>query len=191
MGAMASHITNVMTVYSTGYSGADLRKHKSSASLAFERGIHRLPVNSPHKGPVESVFICWRYHALRNPSIQLYYLEHFSALWTKKFFFCLQSCSGLVVVRYIIHPWTRDSYFRNFKYRLDNVDGNCYPPSTPWWDLFDFYTELVLLISHRKWMSLFCEQYPSKLILPKEILFSLHLIAWIYKYLVIDDYKET
>ena len=28
------------------------RKHQSSASLAFVRGIHRWPVNSPHKGPV-------------------------------------------------------------------------------------------------------------------------------------------
>ena len=31
---------------------ADQRKHQSSASLAFVRGIHRSPVNSPHKGPV-------------------------------------------------------------------------------------------------------------------------------------------
>ena len=37
---------------STVYSGADQRKHQSSASLAFVRGIHRWPVNSPHKGPV-------------------------------------------------------------------------------------------------------------------------------------------
>ena len=28
------------------------RKYKSSASLFFARGIHKLPVNSPHKGPV-------------------------------------------------------------------------------------------------------------------------------------------
>ena len=28
------------------------RNHQSSASLAFVRGIHRGPVNSPHKGPV-------------------------------------------------------------------------------------------------------------------------------------------
>ena len=34
------------------YSGADQRKHQSSASLAFLREIHRWPVNSPHKGPV-------------------------------------------------------------------------------------------------------------------------------------------
>ena len=32
--------------------GPDQRKHQSSASLAFVRGIHRWPVNSPRKGPV-------------------------------------------------------------------------------------------------------------------------------------------
>ena len=30
----------------------DQREDQSSASLAFVRGIHRWPVNSPHKGPV-------------------------------------------------------------------------------------------------------------------------------------------
>ena len=33
-------------------SSADQRKHQSSASLAFVRGIHRWPVNSTHKGLV-------------------------------------------------------------------------------------------------------------------------------------------
>ena len=41
-----------MIVDSTVYSGADQRKHQGSASLAFVRGIHRWPVNSPHKWPV-------------------------------------------------------------------------------------------------------------------------------------------
>ena len=31
---------------------AQVKKHQSSASLAFVRGIRRWPVNSPHKGPV-------------------------------------------------------------------------------------------------------------------------------------------
>ena len=42
---MASQITNVS-------SGADQRKHQSSASLAFVQGIHRSSVNSQHKEPV-------------------------------------------------------------------------------------------------------------------------------------------
>ena len=54
-------------VYSAVYSGADQRKHQSSSSLAFVRGIHRWPVNSPHKGPVmrtmfpfDDVFLQWQ-----------------------------------------------------------------------------------------------------------------------------------
>ena len=52
MSAIASQITSLTVVYSTVYSGADQRKHESSASLALVRGIHRGPVNSPHKWPV-------------------------------------------------------------------------------------------------------------------------------------------
>ena len=52
MGAMASQITSLTIVYSSVYLGADERKHQSSASLAFVRGIHRSPVNSPRKWPV-------------------------------------------------------------------------------------------------------------------------------------------
>ena len=52
MGMIASQITNLTTVYSTVCSDADQRKHQSSASLAFVRGIHRGPVNSLHKWPV-------------------------------------------------------------------------------------------------------------------------------------------
>ena len=50
MNAMVSQITSLTIAYSTVYSGADQRK-QSSASLAFVRGIHRWPVNSPHKWP--------------------------------------------------------------------------------------------------------------------------------------------
>ena len=52
MSTMASQTTSFMIVYPTIYSGADQRKHQSSASLAFVGGIHRWPVNYPHKGPV-------------------------------------------------------------------------------------------------------------------------------------------
>ena len=52
MDAIASQITSLTIVYSNIYSGADQSKHQSSASLAFVWGIHRGPVNSPHKWPV-------------------------------------------------------------------------------------------------------------------------------------------
>ena len=67
MGAMASQITSLAIVNSTIYSDADQRKHQSSASLVFVLGIHRWPVNSPHKGPVtrkmfpfDDVIMKWR-----------------------------------------------------------------------------------------------------------------------------------
>ena len=52
MSAIASQIPGATIVCSTVCSAADQWKHQSSASLAFVRGIHRWPVDSPHKGPV-------------------------------------------------------------------------------------------------------------------------------------------
>ena len=52
MGAIASQITSLTIVYSTDYSDVDQRKHQSSAPVAFVWGIHRGPVNSPHRWPV-------------------------------------------------------------------------------------------------------------------------------------------
>ena len=52
MGAIASQFTSITIVYSTVYSDADQRKHQSSASLAFVRGIHRGPVIFTYKWPV-------------------------------------------------------------------------------------------------------------------------------------------
>ena len=68
MGTIASQITSFTIVYSIVYSDADHRKHQSSASLAFVCGIHRGPVNSPHKWPVtrkmfpfDDVVISWSF----------------------------------------------------------------------------------------------------------------------------------
>ena len=52
MSAIASQVASLTIVYSTVYPGADQCKHQSSASLAFVWGIHRGPMNSPHKWPV-------------------------------------------------------------------------------------------------------------------------------------------
>ena len=53
MSAVASQITSLTIVYSTVFSDAGQRKHPSSASLVFVWGIHRWPVNSPHKWPAK------------------------------------------------------------------------------------------------------------------------------------------
>ena len=85
MGTIASQITSLTIVYSTVYSGADQSKHQSSASLAFVWGIHRGPVNSPHKWPVtrklfpfDDVIMILRKHAgLRTvPSVPPDQLTH-------------------------------------------------------------------------------------------------------------------
>ena len=61
---LASRIIGVSIVYSTVCSGADQRKHQSSATLAFARRIHWSPVYSPHKGPMtrKKASIWWRHH---------------------------------------------------------------------------------------------------------------------------------
>ena len=55
MDTIASQITSLAIVFSTVYLDTDQRKHQSSASLAFVWGIHRGPVNSPHKWPVTRI----------------------------------------------------------------------------------------------------------------------------------------
>ena len=75
MGAMAFQITSLVIVYSTVYSSADKRKHQSYASLAFVRGIHRWPVNSPYNWsvmrkmfPFDDVIMMnsiWVYHFMK------------------------------------------------------------------------------------------------------------------------------
>ena len=67
MSTLTSKITSLTIVYSTVNSGADQRKHQSSASLTFVRGIYQWPANSPHKLPVtrENVSIWWRHRVLQ------------------------------------------------------------------------------------------------------------------------------
>ena len=52
LSVIASQIIGVSIICPTVCSSADQRKHWSSASLAFDRGIHRWAVDSPHKRPV-------------------------------------------------------------------------------------------------------------------------------------------
>ena len=53
MSNMASQTTGISFVCPIICSGPYKRKHQSSASLDFVRGIHRWLVDSPHKGPVK------------------------------------------------------------------------------------------------------------------------------------------
>ena len=66
MSAMASPITGVWTACSVVCSGYHQRKHQSSASLAFVRGIPWWPVDTPHKGQWR-----WKCHLLMTSSYSL------------------------------------------------------------------------------------------------------------------------
>ena len=103
MSAMASQIASLTIVYSTVYSGADQRKHKSSAFLAFVRGIHRSPVNSPDKGPVtrKMISIWWRHHVIKRHMFLPFHLQPTSPHqpWSSRFLltgWCTNQCRSLV-----------------------------------------------------------------------------------------------
>ena len=99
MGPIASQITSLTIVYSTAYSEADQRKHQSSASLAFVRGIHRWPVNSTHKWPVTrkmlpfgDVIMFWA--TLSNTSTPRENLSQY--YWPQRFIFLYSSICKLL-----------------------------------------------------------------------------------------------
>ena len=94
MGTVSSQITSLTIVYTTVYSGADQRKHQSSASLAFVREIHRGPVNSPHKWPVTrkmfpfgdvimNIYVGWLHFVVLKES--LYFTSQFTKICSSKY----------------------------------------------------------------------------------------------------------
>ena len=70
MSTIASQITSFAIVYSTVYSGADQRKHQSSASLAFVRGIHR-EFPAQRTSIAEKFSFWWRHHVFVQYSMSL------------------------------------------------------------------------------------------------------------------------
>ena len=61
MGVITSQITDLTIVYTNVYSGADQRKHQSSASLAFVRELTgEFPAQMA--SDAENVSIWWRHH---------------------------------------------------------------------------------------------------------------------------------
>ena len=95
MGMIASQITSLTIVYSIVYSDADKKKHQSSASLAFVRGIHRGPVNSPRTNG-----------QLRG---KCYYLM--TSSWSSRFVvFCCGLVSADLTISLGLLHWTWDNY---------------------------------------------------------------------------------
>ena len=69
MSAKASQITGVSIVCSGGCSGTAHKQYQSSASPVFVRGMRGWPVDSPHKGNAEKVFIWFCHHRLLRQSV--------------------------------------------------------------------------------------------------------------------------
>ena len=125
--AMASQITAVWVVYSAVCSGTDHRKHQSSASLTFVRGIYRWPVNSQHDrtSNAENVSIWWRLHVWYIcPYVSVmhhwYWRYHSAAQFHRKIrkqhgsnmFLLGKTRHGAVRSVCIFSGWTADHIFR-------------------------------------------------------------------------------
>ena len=136
MSVMAYQITSLTIVHSTVYSGADQRKHQSSASLAFVRGIHRWPVNSPHKGPVTRKMLPFDIviMIIFRPSIVEYHdFNHFSVTryrHSKLFCTCTVRRGKHCVLGFSVRTWIRPPvrflgiiFGAHGRYDTDVMDG--------------------------------------------------------------------
>ena len=135
---MALQIAGFSIVYLNVCSGAYQRKPQSSASLAFVRGSHRWPVNSPRKGPVtrkmvpfDDVIMVGSYLVLmvmlRIVYLQCFSLHQFSLFWKPSVsplnLLCRNWRGRLIVILIFVNFITANTIF-NFR---PNVSGiiNC------------------------------------------------------------------
>ena len=134
MSAMAFQITSLTIVYLIVSSGADQRKHQSSASLDFVQGIHRGPVNSPRKWPVTRKMFPLMTSSWTLPPQPLWW-----KLWE-------EGISALVVlcakpIRSETSPHTEDHWRRTFW-----VFFSCAFISSRWNEMFCQLYEIPMLI---------------------------------------------
>ena len=149
MGAIASQITSfTMIVYSTVYSGTDQRKHQSSASLAFVLGMHRGPVNSPHKWPVmrkmfpfDGVIMVMKMHGIRHSYVNA------SSKFGYTYIYGVSNTSMLIVhmkSNFVSAGNFYLSHGDNFIY----VEIKCFPFPSSQPDSISFQTDSKLIPSH-------------------------------------------
>ena len=127
---MASQIISLTSVHSTVYSGVDQKKHQSSALPAFVRGIHRRPVNSPHKRPVKGK----SFHLMTSSCEHHKYLplKHFGAFQPiiKLFSKC---CQLRKWVEPILHAWWNHSSIINSLWlSVFNPSKHIHDSGCPW-----------------------------------------------------------
>ena len=107
--AMASQITSRTIICSIIYSGVDQRKHQSSESLAFVRGIHVAVTGefpTQRASNAENVSIWWRHHTIWSSchnwvsacwllmTLCIYFMSNMNNVWlydTQNSFLCYQT----------------------------------------------------------------------------------------------------
>ena len=124
MGTIASQITSLTIVYSTDYSDADQRKHQSSASLAFVWGIHRGPVNAPHKGPVtrkmfpfDDVIMHFSVNTYNVHSGEGIYLWYWMMSMILSFWLSLFPNTNITMIEFIVKKKTQGFLVWNWQFR--------------------------------------------------------------------------
>ena len=121
--AMVSQMTDVSMICSAVCLGADQRKHRNSASLAFVRGILRWPVNSPHKGPVT------RFHLMTSSfSVDWHGLMSLIAWRFTSITSFYLSLSATVIYRFYTALWTFSDYRQSLmQKRLHKISKSYFP----------------------------------------------------------------
>ena len=136
MGTIPSQITSLTAVYSTVYADADQRKHQNSASLAFVRGIHRGPVNSPHKWPVTRkrfhlMTSSWKYDVYENIAFQI---KHSCSSWIYLNKWHLWHYSALSAISKLhLSKATIELALREFKDKSRKKLKSWHPIQNSWW----------------------------------------------------------
>ena len=117
MDGIASQITSLTIVYSIVYSHADQRKHQSSASLAFVRGLHRDftgELSSQMASYAENVSIWCRHRASLWNFSGYQFLPYDINEYGRGFLSVYRCISGLVDLSMHVRVSLMLSWFHNF-----------------------------------------------------------------------------
>ena len=133
MSAVVPQITSLTIVYSTAYSAADQRKHQSSESLAFVRGIHRWPVNSPHKGP-----IIWKCsHLMTSSTKTMITALYLQATWSKNYISLVHEISFInLKYLFLLLRLRKSERHHDAEDRSFQLHDTCYISVKKCWNLF-------------------------------------------------------
>ena len=116
MTTVASQITSLAVVYSIVYSGVDERKHQSSASLAFVRGITGTGEFPAQRASYpENVSIWWRHHGLLSDNKHLAVADKTEVCYKRSHWYPSIIVTLMGQTRVIHHDWNTEIGWRTYK----------------------------------------------------------------------------